>query len=220
MSVQSFIRRPMFWAVMLALVAPVSMFTYAADDDQPLAGPPTTQGERGPRREGFRGGGPGRGGDQGPGGPGGGMPMRQLLRDLDLSEDQGQQIRSIMQEAQQQHRQAMEQHREEIEKIDEQIRELHERKRELLGGGPQGVMDQIKDVLNDEQRATFEQRLEEMRDRRGPGPGGPQMDGDGPPRRGARDGGGEMDDDAPRQRGPRDGGRRRGGDRDSDTLEF
>jgi Spy/CpxP family protein refolding chaperone len=137
MSVHTLMKRPVFWAALIALVVPVGMISYAGDRDAPLAGPPTTQrnrGDRGPRREGFRGDRAPqregfRGGDQQRTGPG--MPLRGLLRDLDLTDEQGQQIRSIVQEAQRNHRQAMEEHRKEIEQIDQLMQELIKRKQQL-----------------------------------------------------------------------------------------
>jgi len=193
--------------VMAAFILPAAI-TLGQSTEKPKRGDRELS-ERG-NQDGERGNRPQRGpGPGGPGGPGGEMgPMMRVMRDLNLSEEQREQIHTIVQAQRDQHEKAMEAHRSEIDDIDKQIRALVEKKKAILGMNPEDTITKVKAILTDEQKTQLETKIAEFRER-GPRPGGPGFDGEGgdsqdrPMRRGQmRKGGGDgngkgMPDDKP-----------------------
>lgn len=113
-----------------------------------------------------------------------GHPILGVLRKLDLTEEQKQKVQQIMKGHRESAEQWREQNREKMKQLLEQLRQAKksgdEDKAEQIkeqiktltqqDGGPGDLIDDIKGVLTDEQKA----KLEEMRpDRRPGGPGGP-----------------------------------------------
>jgi Spy/CpxP family protein refolding chaperone len=153
----------------------------------PNAGPPATQ--------------PGRGAMRGERGAPGMMRevMHKLLADLNVTPEQHGQIKGILDA----HKQKMDAWRSSHEAELKALREAHEaaresgdraklqelrtRRQELMKDAPKpaDLFGQIRDVLNEEQRKTFDARVEEAKEKlrspRAGGPGGPQGKGmDGP----------------------------------------
>ena len=98
-------------------------------------------------------------------------PMFGVLRELDLSDAQKAEIKTILEQAKQKRQAAMAEHKEELDKINEQIRKLVEQKRKLLAAasGREEVGKQISDVLTPEQQEKFKKRLESLQSRPRPG---------------------------------------------------
>ena len=105
--------------------------------------------------------------------------MRRLLRDMDLSEKQQDQVREILRDAQQANREWQEKHESELGELRDTMRQAREDRdrdamrqagekwRELREDAPdrEETADKIRDVLTDEQRKLFDERAEQMRDR-------------------------------------------------------
>lgn len=155
MQLKSVLHQPALWIVLAALAIPSSYAAFAADDDAPRRGKRrNADGDR-PRARQMDDEGRGR-----RGGPGGGP-----LRGLDLSEDQQKEVRTIMKGLHKKHKETREANREAIEEIDRQIKELHEKKRKLMGGGPDGLVDALDEVLTDDQLAQLKENIEKMKQR-------------------------------------------------------
>jgi Spy/CpxP family protein refolding chaperone len=127
-----------------------------------------------------------------------------MLRELNLSETQREEVREILDE----HRAAAEKYREahkaEFEALRakaakareagdrEAMKAVHEEFKALMEkgpGGPDKALAEVKEVLTAEQAAKLEQMMAKMRERRGDGPG---ARGDGErPKRGEGEKGGE-----------------------------
>lgn len=174
------------------------------------------RGERGERRERGERGERGRRGDRGPE-----AMHRRMFGDMDLSEDQKTQIHDAMKKHGDERKAWHEAHQEEFQALREKMRAARQSEdkdaaqavrdeiKALMESAPKpdSTHDEIRAVLNDEQKAVFDERVAKMRERmdqwregrgegphgrRGPGGEGQGMgpDGDGPPRdgRGARGG--------------------------------
>lgn len=192
MSRQTPTSKPSFWILAIALLACGTLIVVAAPgNDEP--------DQQRPRR-GHR---------QGPGQmmrrP---PPMFQILRDLDLTADQRDEVRSIMQAAHQKRRAFMQEHKDELQALDEQIRKLVQQRRKLMSKAldRDALIEQISGVLTEQQQSQLKEQLKSMRDREGAGrrsrfnrrgPGGDR------PRHRSRGQGQNRPDDADRHRRPR-----------------
>jgi periplasmic protein CpxP/Spy len=122
----------------------------------------------------YQGGGPG--GGQGRGGPRGPMSpddrLKQMTKDLKLTDDQQSKIKPILADEQKQM---------------EDLRNDASGDRQAMRGKMMDIRkatnDQVRAQLDDKQKEKFDKQEQEredrMKNRRGPGPGGP--DGDNPP---------------------------------------
>ena len=164
-------------------------------------------GEDGPRHHGERG-------DRGdrPGPPRGVEAMhRRLFAGMDLTEDQKQQIHETMKKFGDERKAWFQAHKDQFQSLREKMREAHQAKdqdaakavheqiKALMESAPKPdkAHDEVRALLNEEQQATFDERIAKMRehmekwkehrgdgppmDRHGFGPGE-----DGPPPRGHR----------------------------------
>jgi Spy/CpxP family protein refolding chaperone len=137
----------------------------------------------------------------GPGGPGGQGPVRRVLQELDLSEEQRTEIRGIFEEARAEHESIREgldgvrgRFRAELAKPSPSATALHAIVDERAALETQLAHDRVDDllevhaVLTEDQRAELARLLEEFEGRRGEGPGprgpqgGPPPEGGGPRR--------------------------------------
>lgn len=161
-----------------------------AEEGKPLAGPkadaPATQ--------------PGRGAMRGQRGPGERVreELHRLLADLKVTPDQHEKIKGVMDIHREkmnawrsEHQAELKEHREATRaardaKDEAKLKELREKGRALHADAPKllDALKEVRGVLTPEQQATFDQRLEEAKERlmRGPGPGPGSPDG----RRGER----------------------------------
>ncbi len=162
--------------------------------------------QRGERGEGMRHHGErGEAGERGPRGQRDrGAMARRLFGDMDLTDEQKEQIRDIMKAHGDERKAWHEEHKDEFQAIREKMRDARGDKdamdaarkevQALMESAPKpdATHDQIRALLNEEQQATFDERIAKMRERmeqwrenrkdgpprgRGMGP-----DGDGPPR--------------------------------------
>lgn len=171
------------------------------------------RGQRGDRGEGM--GQRGERGERGETGPRGrrdpGDFAKRLFAGMELTDEQKTQIREIMKTHGEERKAWHEEHKEEFQAIREKMREargdqeameaLRKQVHALMDSAPKpdATHDEIRALLNEEQQATFDERVEKMRERMeqwrerrkdGPPPGpGMGPDGDGPPPPGARRGG-------------------------------
>lgn len=202
-----------FWMILAALTLPIGLSALAEDPRPDLGGPPQMDDDDRPQRR--RGGFDGEQRRQRPergerGQRGGGM--RQLMEELDLTDDQQGKVREILQSHMEQARANREKNKTEIEKIDAQIKELMEKRRSLMGGGPDEMLGSIRNVLNADQQTKLDQHIAEMKQRGMQGP--PEgREGRGNFRRapGSRD-----DGDRPQRPQRRGGAPGNGGGNDSD----
>jgi ribonuclease E len=211
-------RKELLWTTMA--LAGVGLGALAASnahgqEDRPLQGPEVRQrdGERrAPRGEGQmqREGQQQREGQRGEARAQGERPqrgearpgdnMRRLLEGLELTEEQREKVRGIVQEGGEKARAFMEENREKFESLRnemrtareagdrEKMRELAQKMRELTESGPRGqTIEEIKKVLTPEQLKKFEENLAAERERMQP-----------PPPRGERGEGAQRE---PRERG-------------------
>lgn len=132
----------------------------AQQDGPPLPPPPGAEGQH-----------PGGPGGRGPGGPGG--PMR-MLRELDLSEAQKAQVKTIMEE---------QRSRAEAVRNNTSLSE-QDRRREMMKIHEEG-MHKVRAILTDEQKTKFDamekRQREGMREHRGEGMGQGHGEGAPPP---------------------------------------
>lgn len=180
-------------------------------------GPP--RGERSDRERG-EGRGEGREGRRGERGE---RMARALFRDVELTPEQREQTKAVLNKHREQRRAWMEEHGEEMRDVRRQMREAREsgdeaaiaeartKVREMMEGAPrlQAVADEIRAVLTPEQVQQFDDNLEEMRQRveehmlNGPPPGGPGGPPDGEDGE-RRDRGGERREGPPPREGAMD----------------
>lgn len=155
--------------------------------------------------------------DRGPRGDRGDMGKR-LFGGMELDEDQKAQIKDIMQAHGEERKAWHEANKGKFQALKDKMREAHKAEDQVAAQAvrdeikalmesapkPDASHDQIRAILNEEQQATFDERVAKMRERMenwkdgrgdGPqhgrrGPGGEGHDGDGPPKDGrrARDG--------------------------------
>jgi len=88
-------------------------------------------------------------------------PMFQMFKDLDLSDEQRQEIRTIFKAAKEKRQAAMAEHKEELDKIDAKIRELMEQRRKLMPDR-EAVIKQVSGVLTPEQQDQFKKKMESL----------------------------------------------------------
>lgn len=164
---------------------------------------------RGERGEGMGHDGEGRRGEhgeagkRGPRGPRDGKAMaKRMFGDMDLTDDQKASVKEAMKAHGDERKAWHEEHQDEFQAIKEKMREargdqdameaLRDEIHALMDSAPKpdATHDQIRALLNEEQQATFDERIAKMRERkeqwrenRNDGPRGPGMghDGDGPP---------------------------------------
>lgn len=105
--------------------------------------------------------------------------MRDLLKDLELTEDQKVQIKSIMEEAKGIREDFMEEHGAELDALREKMKEAREAKdreqmkqladelRAIMEAGPkpEATVNKIKEVLTPEQREKFDDRVAEFKEK-------------------------------------------------------
>lgn len=193
----------------VALLGSGSAFGEDAKDakDKTLSGPKAESPDSKPKGEGRGFSGEHRPGDRHH------ELMHELLKDLGLSDAQKEQIHAIGGEFRTKMQKWREEHKDEIQKLREEAKAAREAKdrdkgREAMtklealrksGPDPKSMFDEMGKVLNEEQRAKFEERLKEHRERMekrremwrdGEGRKGPE--GDRPkPKRGEGEKGGE-----------------------------
>ena len=174
------------WLAAACLVACGSLFAVAApDDDGDAPERPRPRGQRDDRAR--------------PGQPGQGLAFFRVLRDLDLTEQQRQEVQAVLKQAREKRQAVMAEHKDELAKIDAQIRQLMEQRRKLMAGSPnpEQLAKQVNDLLTPEQQIEFKKALEAMRERARPGPADRGRNRAGRERPGPRPGN--------RQRPPREG---------------
>ncbi|MCC6682261.1 MAG: Spy/CpxP family protein refolding chaperone [Phycisphaeraceae bacterium] len=130
-----------------------------------------------------------------------------LLRGIELTDEQREQVKQIMQESREQreawrneHKDEVKAAQDEVDKAREALRRAEEKMRNLMEnapGGPKDTAEKIKSILTDDQKAQLEANIEKMKEQGPPPPPGDMM--------GGRDG---QDGDQPRMNWRRDGGQR------------
>lgn len=130
--------------------------------------------------------------------------FRQSLQELDLTDDQKAQVRSIMEETQKERQAFRQAHEQELKDLRQQIdaarqakdhetaKELHAQVKAIMDQAPKpkDTMEKVKTVLTDEQKARLDQKIKEhqetMKQRRqemgADGPRGPREMNDRPGR--------------------------------------
>ncbi len=158
-------------------------------EEPPLRGPEASDTERPPERR-FDG--------ERPRHHAPGEQLREILKGLNLSEEQRTQVRSIMDKAREEAEKFREENKEKIETLREQLREAHEEgdpdrilelQKEMHAimknapMNPKKITGEIRGVLDEAQARQFDEKLaeakermknrvKEMRERRGPEMGG------------------------------------------------
>ena len=180
------------WLTIASITLAIGTFTVAADDLAGsssagsdgrgiLAGPDVNRSQDKPGRRHFDGhklghrrGGRGRGGPEG-------TKFMHLAEQLNLSGQQKAQVKEIRKDAMQGFKSWREQNGDKMRNLREQMRQARESgEREKTaklfqqihelrqtGPSPRGIADQIKAVLNEEQKFQFNQKLEQFRGRDG-----------------------------------------------------
>lgn len=190
------LKKSLLLASLLALTGALSSAqAQPADDGPPPDGPPPRMGQA-DGQQGPRGPRDGQAGQRGPRdgerGPRADRPdPRRLFAGMDLTDDQKSQIRDIMQAFGEERREWHEAHQEQFQSLREQMRaaresgdkdamdSLRDQVRELMDSAPKpdATHDQVRALLNDDQKAVFDERIAKMREfmeqRREGGPGGP-----------------------------------------------
>jgi Spy/CpxP family protein refolding chaperone len=214
--------------VALAALTVGTTLTFAEPQGKPDAGDkPQKRMLEGPRADGEGRGRPeGRGFDgERPRGPQGPRIMEFLLKDLNLTEDQHEQIKVVLDDTRDAHMKWREEHADEADALRAEVRKAVEAKdREALAKlrekmkalredapKPEDAVAKIRPILTEEQATKFDAKLAELKEkmkeragemREGRGPRGPRPDGE------------SMEGDRPQRP---EGRNRRGGDRPADA---
>lgn len=91
--------------------------------------------------------------------------MRSLLRSLDLSDDQKDEIKDIRKANREEMKAWHTEHKDEIQEINKKIKELHDQKRKLMEASPahQDLPSKIRGVLDEGQQKTFDEQIEKIK---------------------------------------------------------
>lgn len=179
-----------YWTLGLCTIAAVALtfggtLTFAEGEGKPEGGDkPHKRMLEGPRADGEGRGRPegGRfdGERRGPGGEGQGPRiMGFLLHDLNITPEQHEQIKVVMEDARDKHMKWLEEHKDEVEALRSEVKKAVEAKdREALKGlrekmvalrenapKPEDAIAKIRPILTKEQATTFDTRLAEVKER-------------------------------------------------------
>ena len=145
------------WAGLLSGLASGAV-TQETEQDNLLAGPKPKQVDRGQPNRRFGGG-----RDRSQNGRRG--MMRQLLSELELTEDQKPKISEMVREHRSRLKQWRSEHADEMKQINKQLRQLKAKRRRLVADAPklQSILKQIRPLLTDEQQQLLDQRIQRLK---------------------------------------------------------
>lgn len=101
-------------------------------------------------------------------------PMFHVLRGLDLTKEQRDEVKTILKDAREKREAAIAENKDALDEIDAKIRALVEQRRKLMGDAPdrKEVMEQVSEVLTPEQQEKLKEKIEAFKDNRGERPRG------------------------------------------------